>query len=110
MPTSQFEDSIMQVTRHDVAPQLSALISELRGMVLNLETEIETLEQMTAQISELGRAVEIEENRAYVFHVQIAAYPILAQNLRVRRDNLLATIAMLETAKGIHEDAEDQAA
>jgi hypothetical protein len=102
MHPSHFEESTSQVTR--ALEQMSALLSELRRTVRDLEAEIEVLEQMTAQMSELRRRVcdfeieiEAEKARAHIFDVQIAAYPILARNLRARRDNLLATISLLET-------------
>jgi len=37
-----------------------------------------------------------EEARAGVFDVNQPTYPLLALNLRARRDNLVATIGMLE--------------
>jgi hypothetical protein len=37
-----------------------------------------------------------EEERACVFDVKNVAYPLVAKDLRERRDNLLATIATLE--------------
>ena len=38
-----------------------------------------------------------EEQRTGIFDVSNITYPTLAQNLRVRRDNLLVTITMLES-------------
>ena len=72
---------VRQVTR--VAEQLTVLISDLRGSVRYFDVDI-----------------EVEEARARVFDLQSADYPILARQLRARRNNLLATIAMLETTKG----------
>jgi hypothetical protein len=37
-----------------------------------------------------------EEQRTGVFNVSSVAYPLVAKDLRERRDNLLATIATLE--------------
>jgi hypothetical protein len=37
-----------------------------------------------------------EEERACVFDAKKVAYPLVAKNLRERRDNLVATIATLE--------------
>jgi hypothetical protein len=59
--------------------QLDGLIADLWWRVRLLNTDI--LE---------------EEARAGVFDVQQPAYPLLALNLRARRDNLVSTIGMLE--------------
>lgn len=59
--------------------QLDALIADLWWRVRLLNTDI--LEQ---------------EARAGVFDVQQPAYPVLALNLRARRDNLVSTIGVLE--------------
>jgi hypothetical protein len=79
MPGSHFETSTNPTT--PVVGKLTALISDLRKTVRLLEIDIEA-----------------EETHADVFDVHSADYSILARNLRARRDNLLATIAMLETA------------
>lgn len=59
--------------------QLSALIADLWWRV----------DLMNADILE-------EEGRAGVFDVRHPAYPIVAQNLRARREKLLSTINVLE--------------
>jgi len=59
--------------------QLSALIADLWWRV----------DLMNADILE-------EEARAGVFEPRQPSYPLLALNMRVRRDNLLATIRVLE--------------
>jgi hypothetical protein len=82
MPGSHFETSTNPIT--PVVGKLAALISDLRRTARLLETDIEA--------KEIG---------ANVSDVQSADYPILARNLRARRDNLLATIAMLETANWV---------
>jgi len=41
-----------------------------------------------------------EEARTGVFNAQQPTYPVLAANLRARRDNLVATIGMLEQRLG----------
>lgn len=87
MFTSHFETSINR-TSH----ALTALISDLRRTVRYFDLDI-----------------EVEETRAGIFDVQNAEYPILARSLRTRRDNLLATIAILETAKRLHEGADAEA-
>jgi hypothetical protein len=48
-----------------------------------------TFELLTAEI-------EFEENRAGVRDLSDPAYPVLARSLRVRRENIGATIASLE--------------
>jgi hypothetical protein len=59
--------------------RLDALIADLWWRVRLLNTDI--LE---------------EEARAGVFDAQQPAYPVLAANLRARRDNLVSTIGVLE--------------
>jgi hypothetical protein len=62
------------------------------------EFQIATLiATLTRSITILSIDIEHEEDRAQVHNVLDAAYPMLAQTLRVRRDNLAATIAALET-------------
>lgn len=66
-------------------------------------SEISGQLQLSALIADLWWRIDLmnsdileEESRAGVFDVQQATYPLLAQNLRARRDNLLATISVLE--------------
>jgi hypothetical protein len=77
--------------------QLAALISSMRRTIRHLEDDIKA-----------------EEDRTHVFDPRDAAYPILAQNLRARRGNLLATISILELhlngVKALREWAGDRAA
>jgi hypothetical protein len=47
----------------------------------------------------LSADIEHEEKRAGVRDVSDAAYPVLAQSLRARRENIGATIAMLENLR-----------
>ena len=62
------------------------------------EFQIATLiATLTRSITILSIDIEHEEGRAQVHNVLDAAYPMLAQTLRARRDNLVATIAALET-------------
>ena len=69
--------------------RLDALIADLWWRVRLLNTDI--LE---------------EEARAGVFDVQQPTYPLLAANLRARRDNLVSTIGVLEQrAKSVSEAA-----
>ena len=62
------------------------------------EFQIATLiATLTRSITILSIDIEHEEDRAQVHNVLDAAYPMLARTLRARRDNLVATIAALET-------------
>jgi hypothetical protein len=45
----------------------------------------------------LSSDIHEEEKRTGLFDVSDIAYPTLARNLRTRRDNLLVTIALLES-------------
>jgi hypothetical protein len=49
------------------------------------------------QIQFLNQAIHDEEQRTAIFEVTNVAYPMLAQTLRTRRDNLLVTITVLES-------------
>lgn len=72
---------MQEVSRSGAAAELrlDALIADLWWRVRLLNTDI--LE---------------EEARAGVFDAQQPTYPLLAANLRARRDNLVATIGVLE--------------
>lgn len=72
---------MQEVSRSGAARELrlDALIADLWWRVRLLNTDI--LE---------------EEARAGVFDAQQPTYPLLAANLRARRDNLVATIGVLE--------------
>ena len=59
--------------------ELAALMSRLRQIVYNFDISIQD-----------------EESRAQIFDLANANYPLAARILRVRRDNLLATISTLE--------------
>jgi hypothetical protein len=65
--------------------------------------DIRATMKLQALIADLHLRVQVldadihdEEQRTSMFDVTSVAYPVLARNLRVRRDNLLATIRMLE--------------
>jgi hypothetical protein len=60
--------------------KLQALINDLRRRVQLLDADIQH-----------------EEKRTGISNVSNTSYPILAGNLRTRRDNLLATITTLES-------------
>ena len=48
------------------------------------------------QVHFLDRGIHDEEQRTGILDLANIAYPILARTLRARRDNLLATIRVLE--------------
>jgi hypothetical protein len=60
---------------------------KLRALVADLQLRLEVLDT----------DIHNEEQRTGVFDVDNVAYPILARTLRARRDNLLATIRVLES-------------
>jgi hypothetical protein len=62
--------------------------------------------QLSILIADLHRtfrlidaAIQAEEGRARTFDLSSPTYPVLARHLRVRRDNLLATISLLEARR-----------
>ncbi|MCK1710002.1 MULTISPECIES: hypothetical protein [unclassified Bradyrhizobium] len=71
-PTSRFEATM--------PTQLHALISDLRWRTQLLDADIRD-----------------EERKAGISDPNNLAYPLLAQNLRARRDNLQVSIAILES-------------
>ena len=62
--------------------QLSILIADLRRVVALIDADIKA-----------------EEKRAHAFDHSSPTYPVLARQLRARRDNLLATISLLEARR-----------
>jgi hypothetical protein len=63
--------------------------------------------QLNALIANLWWRVDLmnsdiveEEARAGVFDIRQRSYPLLALNLRERRDNLISTISVLEECAG----------
>jgi hypothetical protein len=60
---------------------------KLRALVADLHSQVHFLDQ----------GIHDEERRTGMFDVADFAYPILARTLRARRDNLLATIRVLES-------------
>jgi hypothetical protein len=77
------------ISRFETPDDLRATV-KLRALVADL--------QLRAQV--LDADIHDEEERTGIFDVTHIAYPILARNLRARRDNLLATIRMLESHLG----------
>ena len=60
---------------------------KLRALVADLHLQVHFLDQ----------AIHNEEQRMGIFDVVNVAYPMLARTLRGRRDNLSATIGVLES-------------
>jgi hypothetical protein len=60
---------------------------KLRALVADLRLQAHFLDQ----------GIDDEEQRTGIFDVSNFAYPILARTLGARRDNLLATIRVLES-------------
>jgi hypothetical protein len=73
------------ISRFDTPGDLRTTV-KLRALVADLRLRCEVLDS----------DIHDEEQRTGIFDVTSIAYPILARNLRVRRDNLLATIRVLE--------------
>ena len=69
--------------------------------LLNYPRTAMKLQALTADlhwhVQLLDSDIRDEEKRTGISNVSNVAYPILARNLRTRRDNLLATITMLES-------------
>jgi hypothetical protein len=63
---------------------------KLRALVADLQLRSELL----------AADIHDEEQRTGIFDVTHVTYPVLARNLRTRRDNLLATIRVLESHLG----------
>jgi hypothetical protein len=68
--------------------------------------------QIASLIGDIGRTlrqldceIQAEEERTKSFDPDNIAYPPLARSLRIRRDNLRATIATLELRAGAIESA-----
>ena len=86
----------------------SFLIETLRGTAAVNGLQIATL------IGNLSRSVELltvdiehEETQAGVRDLSDATYPVLARSLRVRRENIGTTIAMLENLQASKASALD---
>ena len=84
-PTFQLE-TLLNNPR--AAMKLQALIADMRWRVQLLNSDIHE-----------------EENRTGIFDISNSGYSILARNLRARRDNLLSTIAVLESQSAEKEIA-----
>ena len=76
-PASQFRTQLNDLR---VTMKLRALVADLHS-----------------QVHFLNKGIHDEEQRTGIFDVSNVAYPILARTLRARRDNLFATIRVLES-------------
>ena len=78
----------MHVTpQYETQPDDIGATVKLRALVADLQLRVQALDT----------DIRDEEQRTGLFDVAHVAYPTLARNLRVRRDNLSATIRMLES-------------
>ena len=74
----------------------SSLIETLRGTAAANRFQIATLiESLLRSVELLTVDIEHEETRAGVRELSDPTYPVLAQSLRSRRDNIRATLASL---------------
>ena len=74
----------------------SCLLETLRGTAATNKLQIATLIGDLSRLDILSADIEHEEARAGVRDVSDPTYPVLARSLRTRRENIVATIAMLE--------------
>ena len=75
----------------------SCLLETLRGTAATNKLQIATLiGDLSRSVDILSADIEHEEARAGVRDVSDPTYPVLARSLRARRENIGATIAMLE--------------
>jgi len=75
----------------------SFLLETLRGTAAVNRLQIATLiGDLSRKVAILTTDIEHEETQAGVRDLSDPAYPVLARSLRVRRDNIWATIASLE--------------
>ena len=63
---------------------------KLRPLIADLHLQVHFLDQ----------GIHDEEQRTGIFDVADVTYPMLARTLRARRDNLMATIRVLESHMG----------
>ncbi len=78
----------------------SYLLETLRGTAATNKLQIATLiGDLSRSVDILSADIEHEEARAGVRDVSDPTYPVLARSLRKRRENIGATIAMLENLR-----------
>jgi hypothetical protein len=75
------------IPRYETQPDDISATVKLRGLVADLRSRVQVFDM----------DIHDEEQRTGIFDIASVAYPTLARNLRTRRDNLLATIRMLES-------------
>jgi hypothetical protein len=75
------------ISRLGTPPNDPRTIMKLQALIADLSWQVQLLNSDLLE----------EEKRLGIFDVADIAYPTLARNLRARRDNLLATIAVLES-------------
>jgi hypothetical protein len=62
---------------------------QLRILLADLDRRVKLIEA----------EIQAQEERSNVFDLSSATYPVWARHLRTRRDNLLATISLLEARR-----------
>jgi hypothetical protein len=74
------------------------------------QTAAKEAERLKTMIDDLNRAVKIfefdraaEEERSHIFDPKNAEYPMLARTIAARRDNIIATISVLEARLSLLE-------
>jgi len=75
-------------------------ISHFRTQLNDLRTTMKVralVADLHSQVLFLDQGIPDEEQRTGIFDVANVAYPMLARTLRARRENLLATIRVLES-------------
>jgi hypothetical protein len=86
----------------------SYLFETLRGTTAVNRLQIATLiGDLSRSVDILSADIEHEEARAGVRDVSDPTYPVLARSLRARKDNIGATIAMLENLRAPKASALD---
>src|SRR6266851_2657191 len=86
----------------------SFLIETLRGTAAVNGLQIATLiGNLSRSVELLTVDIELEEARAGVSNASDPAYPVLARSLRVRRENIGATIVSLENLRAPKASALD---
>jgi hypothetical protein len=86
----------------------SYLFETLRETAASNRLQIATLiGSLSRSVEWLTVDIEHEEARAGVFGLSDPAYPVLARSLRARRENIGATIALLENLRAPKASALD---
>ena len=86
----------------------SCLLETLRGTAATNKLQIATLVgDLSRSVDTFSADIEHEKMRSVVRDLADPAYPVLARSLRARRDNIGATIAMLENLRAPKASALD---